>query len=110
MRPIDADALVASEEDVIYVGPDAKRIKALVLWVVTRMIDKAPTISETEQPKKRGRPTMVGHWKPCFEDWRKQIGGDECSLCGFQYYGSNIEKFRFCPSCGHPMEVDNGQI
>ena len=45
-----------------------------------------------------------GKWQPCFEDWRKQIEGDECSACGFRHYGTNISDYPFCPNCGAKMD------
>lgn len=45
-----------------------------------------------------------GEWKPCFEDWRKQIEGDECSACGFQHYGASIRHYHYCPNCGAKMD------
>ncbi len=27
-----------------------------------------------------------GRWEQCFEDWRMQIEGDKCSVCGFEHY------------------------
>ena len=44
-----------------------------------------------------------GKWQVCFEDWRKQIAGDQCSKCGFQHYGTSINLYKFCPNCGAPM-------
>lgn len=44
-----------------------------------------------------------GEWKICFEDWRQQIAGDQCSKCGFQHYGTSISQYKFCPNCGAPM-------
>lgn len=44
-----------------------------------------------------------GEWKVCFEDWRKQIAGDQCSKCEFQHYGTSINHYHFCPACGSPM-------
>ena len=44
-----------------------------------------------------------GEWQACFEDWRKQIAGDQCSKCGFQHYGTSINLYKFCPNCGAPM-------
>ena len=46
---------------------------------------------------------MRGEWKVCFEDWRKQMAGDQCSKCGFQHYGTSINHYNFCPACGAPM-------
>lgn len=47
-----------------------------------------------------------GKWKECFEDWRKQIAGDECSACGFQHYGTSITHYNYCPNCGARMDGD----
>lgn len=47
-----------------------------------------------------------GSWKPCFDDWRKQIEGDECSACGFQHYGTNIRNYNYCPQCGTKMDKE----
>lgn len=44
-----------------------------------------------------------GEWKICFEDWRQEIAGDQCSKCGFQHYGTSISQYKFCPNCGAPM-------
>ena len=49
---------------------------------------------------------MHGEWKQCFEDWRKQIDGDECSACGFQHYGTSITHYHYCPNCGARMDGD----
>ena len=46
---------------------------------------------------------MRGEWRVCFEDWRKQMAGDQCSKCGFQHYGTSINHYKFCPACGAPM-------
>ena len=46
---------------------------------------------------------MRGEWQVCFEDWRKQIAGDQCSKCGFQHYGASINHYHFCPACSAPM-------
>ena len=52
-----------------------------------------------------------GEWIECFEDWRQQIAGDECSHCGFQHYGSSINHYYYCPNCGAKMdkEEDNNE-
>lgn len=49
-------------------------------------------------------PVVHGRWEQCFEDWRKQIEGDECSACGFQIYGG-VSHFRYCPNCGAKMDA-----
>lgn len=43
-------------------------------------------------------------WKLCYEDWRRQIAGDECSACGFQHYGACISHYHYCPNCGAKMD------
>lgn len=47
-----------------------------------------------------------GEWKLCYEDWRKQIAGDECSICGFQHFGASISHYHYCPNCGARMEAE----
>lgn len=48
-----------------------------------------------------------GEWKLCYEDWRMQIAGDECSACGFQHYGTCISHYHYCPNCGAKMDGGN---
>lgn len=31
-------------------------------------------------------PVVHGKWLICFEDWRMQIEGDQCSICGFRHF------------------------
>lgn len=59
-----------------------------------------------EQVKKVWR----GEWQVCFEDWRKQMAGDQCSKCGFQHYGTSINHYKFCPACGAPMTDEAVQM
>ena len=42
-----------------------------------------------------------GRWEQCFEDWRQQIKGDKCSVCGFEHYGASIKKYKYCPTAAH---------
>ena len=67
-------------------------------YAAAKLLDTVPTADVQE----------VRHcsWKPCFEDWRKQIVGDECSACGFQYYGTNIRNYNYCPGCGAKMDKE----
>ncbi len=59
-------------------------------------------ISALRAPTREMVERMRGEWQVCFEDWRKQMAGDQCSKCGFQNYGpSNL--YNFCPNCGIPM-------
>ena len=50
------------------------------------------------------RKQSEGEWKLCFEDWRQQIEGDECSVCGFRHYGTSIKHYHYCPNCGAKMK------
>nr|DAI47447.1 MAG TPA: Endonuclease VIII [Caudoviricetes sp.] len=55
-------------------------------------------------------PVRHGAWYPRFEDWRQQQEGNKCSVCGFEYYGTGIRSFHYCPNCGAKMglEGENG--
>lgn len=53
---------------------------------------------------------MRGEWQVCFEDWRKQMAGDQCSKCGFQHYGTSTHHYKFCPACGAPMTDEAVQM
>ena len=48
-------------------------------------------------------PVVHGRWEQCFEDWRKQIEGDKCSICGFEHYSALITNYHYCPNCGAQM-------
>lgn len=52
-------------------------------------------------------PVRHGRWEQCFEDWRKQIEGDKCSICGFEHYGALITHYHYCPNCGAQMHEDD---
>lgn len=51
-------------------------------------------------------PVRHGAWYQCFEDWRQQQEGNKCSVCGFEYYGTGIRAFHYCPSCGAKMDLE----
>lgn len=61
-----------------------------------KILMKAPTVDVQE--------VKHGEWKLCYEDWRRQIAGDECSACGFQHYGTCISHYHYCPNCGTKMD------
>jgi hypothetical protein len=46
-------------------------------------------------------PERHGRWEICYEDWRHQLDGNKCSVCGFEYYGN---LFKYCPDCGAKMD------
>lgn len=51
-------------------------------------------------------PVRHGAWYQCFEDWRQQQEGNKCSVCGFEYYGTGIRTFHYCPNCGAKMDLE----
>lgn len=58
-----------------------------------------------EIPAADVEPVRHGAWYPCFEDWRQQQEGNKCSVCGFEYYGTGIRSFHYCPNCGAKMDL-----
>lgn len=60
-----------------------------------------------EAPAADVQAVKHGKWKLCYEDWRMQIAGDECSACGFQHYGTCISHYHYCPNCGAVMDGGN---
>lgn len=57
-------------------------------------------------PAADAEPVRHGAWYPCFEDWRQQQEGNKCSVCGFEYYGTGIRSFHYCPNCGAKMDLE----
>lgn len=55
-------------------------------------------------PAADAAPVVHGQWLSCFEDWRMQIEGDKCSVCGFEHCGTPKGEFKFCPNCGAKMD------
>ena len=53
-----------------------------------------------------GSDVRHGRWEQCFEDWRQQIEGDKCSVCGFEHYGASTKKYKYCPNCGTKMDLE----
>ena len=50
-------------------------------------------------------PVRHGAWYQCFEDWRQQQESNKCSVCGFEYYGTGIRAFHYCPNCCAKMDL-----
>lgn len=68
--------------------------------------DYAAAFSEIRRlPAADVEPVRHGAWYQCFEDWRQQQEGNKCSVCGFEYYGTGIRAFHYCPSCGAKMDL-----
>lgn len=44
-------------------------------------------------------------WLPFYEDYRHQIVGDKCSLCGYSFFGGTYEH-NYCPRCGAKMDEE----
>lgn len=57
-----------------------------------------------EAPAADVQEIKYGKWKLCYEDWRREIAGDECSACGFRHYGACISDYHYCPQCGAKMD------
>ena len=55
-------------------------------------------------------PVVHGQWEPCSEEriLRQQLEGDKCSVCGFEYYGTNVRNYNYCPKCGAKMDGGDG--
>lgn len=45
-------------------------------------------------------PVIYAKWGRCF-------GGDQCSACGFQHYGTSISHYHYCPNCGAKMQQED---
>lgn len=58
-----------------------------------------------EEGYRAGTNRPRGRWLECYEDWRRQMVGDECSHCGFKHFGSSISHYRYCPACGAKMRL-----
>ena len=59
--------------------------------------------AEIERLNAMVAPVKHGKWELCFEDSRRQIEGNKCSVCGYEYYGN---KYFYCPNCGARMDGD----
>lgn len=103
-RAIDSEAAYRflSEQFVKETGAFSKGVnKGLnIARSAMRNPDAIPTLTPVSREQVE---RMRGEWQVCFEDWRKQIAGDQCSKCGFQHYGTSINHYHFCPACGAPM-------
>ena len=60
---------------------------------------------EVTEPCADVEPVRHGAWYQCFEDWRQQQEGNKCSVCGFEYYGTGIRAFHYCPNRGAKMDL-----
>ena len=83
MRLIDADELKEAmlEESDWWENAD--------VWVAHDVIAKTPTV----EPVKRGKWLSI-----CNNE------GNECSECGYKYFGS---RYKYCPCCGAKMDGDD---
>ena len=83
-------------------GKDHNGVQCRACWVDDMLGEVLDAPTADMEPVRHGR------WKRCFEDWRQQIEGDKCSLCGFEYYGTGISRFHYCPNCGAKMYLEDG--
>lgn len=99
MRLIDADkALEKISKMIDYCEKDTSVNGLTALFQVGDAIMDCKTVD--------ARLVKHGKWTPCFEDWRRQIEGDKCSICGFEHYGTNIRNYNYCPNCGALMQEE----
>lgn len=96
---IDRDELIKHIKDLPTWWGDSSVGCAFYLTRAIVSIENAPAADVQE--------VKHGEWKLCREDWREQIAGDECSVCGFQHYGTCISHYHYCPNCGAKMEDAN---
>ena len=93
---IDRDELIKHIKDLpTWLGDDSVGCAFYLTRAITS-IENAPAADVQE--------IKHGKWKLCYEDWRMQIAGDECSACGFQHYGTCISHYYYCPNCGAKMD------
>ena len=93
---VDRDELIKHIKDLpTWWGDDSVGCAFYLTRAITS-IENAP-VADVQEIKH-------GKWKLCYEDWRMQIAGDECSACGFQHYGACIWHYHYCPNCGAKMD------
>lgn len=85
---------------------DANALEALFLrfHMETDLLDAdwyTPYLFVKDAPTIDAVPVVHGKWEICWEDWRHQLDGNKCSVCGFEYYGN---LFKYCPNCGAKMD------
>ena len=93
---IDREELIKHIKDLPTWWADGSALCAYYLTKAITSIEEAPAADVQE--------VKHGEWKLCYEDWRRQITGDECSACGFQRYGTCISHCHYCPNCGAKMD------
>lgn len=81
------------------------------IFSVWRSMPKPASISSltdaiNRTPAADVEPVRHGRWERSFEDYRQQLEGDKCSVCGFEYYGTGIRRFHYCPNCGAKMDLE----
>ena len=86
-----------------YISREAFKKKYLCCGYLPEMSEK----EFDEFPAADVEPVRHGLWKQCFEDWRQQIDGNECFVCGFKYFGTGIRSFHYCPNCGAKMDLED---
>lgn len=101
---------------------DCFHFSACHLWAVAISTDVAPQCPQFEPARyasladlhemhqmAKGElvPVVHGRWESCYEDWRHQLEGNKCSVCGFEYFGN---LFKFCPNCGAKMDGGSGDV
>lgn len=80
-------------------GKDSNGMKCRACWVDDMLGEVM------DAPAADVEPVRHGAWYQCFEDWRQQQEGNKCSVCGFEYYGTGIRAFHYCPNCCAKMDL-----
>lgn len=104
---IEREAIIAHMKDLPTWWADAGGTYGKPMKYPDGMFDCDDVINSLESaPAANVAPVRHGRWEQCFEDWRKQIEGDKCSLCGFEHYGTSIRDYLYCPNCGAKMDEE----
>lgn len=74
----------------------ARSYGTLMMYEIADVIEDAPAADVA--------PVVHGRWESCIEDWRQQIEGSKCSVCGYEHYAVSILNYNYCPGCGAKMD------
>ena len=99
---IDRDELIKHIKDLPTWWGDGSGVSGVYIHYPIEVM-----VSIANAPAADVQEVKHGEWKLCYEDWRMQIAGDECSACGFQHYGTCISHYHYCPNCGAKMDGGN---
>lgn len=94
IKPIDGTALLKE-----FGGMNIDEYDYELYSEIFDMIEQAPKIDYA--------PVVHAHWEIIYPNELKQMQGNKCSSCGYEYYGNLHD---YCSSCGAIMdeEEENG--